>query len=726
MLGTLIEKLLVSIQADLSGLTEETARAAQDVERQTKKITRSFESVGSTLQTIGKRTAAVGAGATVLVTAPLIAMSKDMVAAWDEQEQALAQVRSALSSTGSVAGRTIDQLTKQATSLQSATLFGDEDILRDVTANLLTFTKVHGKVFDDAQRAVLDYSARLNIDLKSATIQIGKALNDPAGAISALSRAGVQFTDSQKDMIKSLVESGDLISAQNIILSELQTQFGGAAEAAANAGLGPFRQFNMAVGELSELAGGLIMQLLPGLTDGVRMLTGWVSAIGPEQLAWVVSIGAVVAAVGPLLTVLGSLVAIIGTLVKVAPLMLAAGRMIGAAIALAGGPITLTITAIGLLVAAYVMYKDEVDAAVSAAYQAVDMFLGGKLSAIISAATSVIQLFVENFKLQFTLIYQVITGDFAGALDTLNQMWTNVWTTLSEVMHTLFGVSLEDMVAGVLSFVDRIIAAFVDLKDRAIAAVSAMITGVEEWLVGKFNGIVDSITSKIAAVGDAFSWLYDSVVGNSWVPDMVDEIGDWFGLLDSKMVKPAEDAADAVSSEFEVLSGVLSDHLKRFFETGKFSFSSFIKDLSTQLLDGAIDQFTKSLSSLLNSFMQSIFSGIGSAVSGTGGSGGLFSAISSIFSSLFGGRALGGVVPPWKSFIAGERGAELVERDGPSGAARVSTAGRTKMLMGQRGGGGVTVVFNMPTGTNMMEFQRSEGQISSMIARAVSRGQRNL
>ena len=65
-------------------------------------------------------------------------------------------------------------------------------------------------------------------------------------------------------MIKALVETGDVAGAQTIILKELETQFGGSAEAAAKAGAGPFTQFQNILGDVGEAIGS---QLLPGLTE---------------------------------------------------------------------------------------------------------------------------------------------------------------------------------------------------------------------------------------------------------------------------------------------------------------------------------------------------------------------------------------------------------------------------------------------------------------------------
>ena len=63
---------------------------------------------------------------------------------------------------------------------------------------MLTFTGVGKDVFPQAIQTVLDMSQALGQDLKSSTVQLGKALNSPIDGITALSRVGVSFTDAQK------------------------------------------------------------------------------------------------------------------------------------------------------------------------------------------------------------------------------------------------------------------------------------------------------------------------------------------------------------------------------------------------------------------------------------------------------------------------------------------------------------------------------------------------
>jgi hypothetical protein len=97
---------------------------------------------------------------------------------------------------------------------------------------LLTFKDIKGIRFDEATAAVLDMATAMGQDAQTSAVQLGKALNDPIKGIASLSKVGIQFTNDQKAVIKSLVETGDKAGAQKIILDELASQMGTAAEAA--------------------------------------------------------------------------------------------------------------------------------------------------------------------------------------------------------------------------------------------------------------------------------------------------------------------------------------------------------------------------------------------------------------------------------------------------------------------------------------------------------------
>jgi len=179
------------------------------------------------------------------------ALVGSVIKATAEAEKVMAQLEARLKSTQGVAGLTKDELVDMASGLQQVTTYGDEAII-SAESMLLTFTKLGKDVFPAALEATLNLATAMDTDLNSAAIQVGKALNDPVKGVAALSKAGIQFTKDQRDMIEALVKTGRTADAQRIILGELETQFGGAARAARETLGGAFQALQEAAGDLLE------------------------------------------------------------------------------------------------------------------------------------------------------------------------------------------------------------------------------------------------------------------------------------------------------------------------------------------------------------------------------------------------------------------------------------------------------------------------------------------
>ena len=223
-------------------------------EKKAKSTARTAGQFGAALQRLGPIASGVG-------LAMAGAFTRKSIAAAIEQRQAVAQLEAALRSTGEGAGFNSRHLQDMASSLQAVTKFGDEAVI-GMQSVLLTFTKIRGEAFERTSVAALNLAERMGTTLKGAAVQLGKALNDPVANLGELGRAGIQFSVEQKALIKTLAESGQLAKAQGIILEELETQFGGAAEAAARAAGGGIAQFKNAAGDLQEVVGRFLVPTL--------------------------------------------------------------------------------------------------------------------------------------------------------------------------------------------------------------------------------------------------------------------------------------------------------------------------------------------------------------------------------------------------------------------------------------------------------------------------------
>ena len=101
-------------------------------------------------------------------------------------------------------------------------------------------------------RAAQDLAAVGFGSVQSAAVQLGKALEDPEQGLSALRRVGVSFSESQRDLIKTLVDTGQTLEAQQVILRAVEQQVGGAGAAQASGLSGAVHRLSEAWEELAR------------------------------------------------------------------------------------------------------------------------------------------------------------------------------------------------------------------------------------------------------------------------------------------------------------------------------------------------------------------------------------------------------------------------------------------------------------------------------------------
>jgi len=249
------------------------------------KVTAVLRSVRAQFRRLASSTRAIttsmARGFTVL-SAAVAAFATKSVKSFLTQSKAEAKLEAILRATGYAAGFTAEQLKKQAAELQNLTGRGDQVII-STQGMLASFKQIRGESFKRATMAILDMGAAMDkagkseSDIESASIRVGRALNDPITGMSALTRVGVAFTDQQKEQIRTLQEAGDVAGAQAVILGELESEFGGTA-AAVNAATHGLANLKNVTGDTLEEIGRAIVEtdgfdsVIARLTDSMRDL----------------------------------------------------------------------------------------------------------------------------------------------------------------------------------------------------------------------------------------------------------------------------------------------------------------------------------------------------------------------------------------------------------------------------------------------------------------------
>lgn len=446
-------------------------KAQENTSTETGKIAGHYEKMQSRAKKAGDKMVGIGKGMTLGVTAPIIAGAVSAVTALGEIEKLSAQTDAAIASTGGAANVSRDQIESYADKLEKLTSVEAESI-QEGQNMLLTFTKVAngvGKgndIFDQGTKAALDMSVALGTDMKSSSMLVGKALNDPIKGLTALSRSGIQFTEDQKKMITEMVAAGDTMGAQKIILGELTTQFGGSGEALGNTMVGKIEKAKNAFGEMTETLATALIPVIEKMTGWIQKAADWFNNLSPAGQKTVGILIAVAAAVGPVLIIMGKLVGAFGTVMKAFKAL---------QLLMMANPWVLLIAAVVALVVLIVRNWDTILA-----------FLKKAWDWIKTTAASVGKWLKDKFK---------------QAVDFLYNLFLN-FTPLGLLIKHFD--TIKDKVLEVKDWiVDRfndVVGFFQGLPGRIGSAVSGMWDGIKEafrsavnWIINKWNDLEISI-----------------------------------------------------------------------------------------------------------------------------------------------------------------------------------------------------------------------------------------
>ncbi|MEW6070867.1 MAG: phage tail tape measure protein, partial [Candidatus Thermoplasmatota archaeon] len=180
--------------------------------------------------------------------------------AYQEQEDALIKLNTALRQSGQFTEENTKSLTDYAAQLQKTTVYGDE-VTETVMAQLLAM----GLSIEQTKQATLQ-AANL------ATV-MGTDLNTAARAMADLFNGNVGMIGRYiKGLDETIIKSGDL----DKIMAMLNERIGGQAEAMGKSASGQIARMNNAIGDLKENTGELLSNALAPL---VKMLADIVSKL---------------------------------------------------------------------------------------------------------------------------------------------------------------------------------------------------------------------------------------------------------------------------------------------------------------------------------------------------------------------------------------------------------------------------------------------------------------
>jgi len=444
----------------------------------------------------------------------------------EESEKATRKLEQVFKSMGETSGKSAKQAQEFASSLMMEIAVDDENIIA-VQTKLATFEKVikntagTSEIFERATKAAFDLEAAGFGEGTQNAVQLGKALQDPIKGINALARSGVTFTNAEKNKIKALVESGQHLKAQKILLSAVEKQVGGVAKANATA----TARIKIAFGEVVEKIGGALLPMLERFSKWVDKflpkITKWIDD-NQELVTAIASVAAIVSVaslaisglsfvVGGIAKTLSFLSTTVGYVVKAFQFMGTAIRVVTAF--MMANPIIAIITGIALAALLIYTYWDKIKAF------------------FIKLWDNVKKIFwkVVAWMKEWGILFLGPIGFIIKFWDKIKAFFAGLWTKIKELFWKViawikeWGILFLGPVGFIIKYWDRIRKFFSELWEK----VKLKFLAFFDWMM--------SFPKKLYKVGEA-------IVNNIWNgmkakwKDMVN----WFksGLQDLRNMLP--------------------------------------------------------------------------------------------------------------------------------------------------------------------------------------------
>lgn len=522
---------------------------------------------------VGERMRSIGARMTLGITAPLGAIGVAAVRAASDFEELRAAhgetfgaMAAEMERWAEVTGNRMGRATQEI--MRGAQMFGlyfnQAARTREEAARMSrTFTVLSQDLASFHNTSVEDALTALRSGLAGETEPLrryGVLLDGAAVSAQALEMGLVpvngRLTDQQKIMARYAIIMEQTANAQGDVIRT--------SDSHAN----QLRRANAAWEELKVTLGEKLLPVITPLVERLGTLVDRFANLPSGVQTAIVAIAALAALVGPLAFGFGAIVSAVSAVI---PLLGSAG--VGAALAGLAPLIAPIAAAVGGLAAAWLLLGEDVGPVLATLRDRFQEVFGPRIREALSAIAGKLQELwdgplgeglrtVIDWLGQLAAIVTRVFGElFITALSVTVEAVRGGIEFISNILGGLIALLSGDF-AGAWDYAKRLVTDAIGAIGRIVEAVfpglidwvARLVNGVRDWLQNRLGAVFEWLRSQLTAVGDWFENLYDRVVGNSYVPDMVDEIGQHVRRLQTTMVDPIDRATTSAAQSFQTMA----------------------------------------------------------------------------------------------------------------------------------------------------------------------------
>lgn len=401
-----------------------------------------------------------------------------------------------------------------------------------------------------------------------------RSLNDILGDMNTAMDG--MTAEEKNNIISKIFNKTDLASVNALLANtgdtwdELQnsiTNSAGAAQQMADTQLdnlqGQLTLLKSALEGLAISIGEILMPYIKSIVTHIQSFVDWLNNLDERTQKIIVTVALVVAAIGPVLIIVGKVISSVGTIMTIVPKIVSLMGTVKTAMAglnatMAANPIGLIITAIGLLVAAFIYLWNNCEG-----FREFWINLWEKVKEIaITVWTAIKDFFVsiwEAIKNTFTTVVNGISGFLSSAWNAIKTTVETVMNAIKTVISTIWN-AIKTVFETVFNAIKTVVTTYFNVYKTIITtvlnAIKTVVTTVWNAIKTAIDTVVNAIKTAITTAWNAIKTT-TSTIFNA-VKSVVTSV--WNGIK-SAVMSVVNAMKSGISSAFNAIKSTISNIL---------------------------------------------------------------------------------------------------------------------------------------------------------------------
>ena len=401
-----------------------------------------------------------------------------------------------------------------------------------------------------------------------------RSLNDILGDMNTAMDG--MTTAEKNNIISKIFNKTDLASVNALLANtgdtwdDLQnsiTNSAGAAQQMADTQLdnlqGQLTLLKSALEGLAISIGEILMPYIKSIVTHIQSFVDWLNNLDERTQKIIVTVALVVAAIGPVLIIVGKVISSVGTIMTIVPKIVSLMGTVKTAMAglnatMAANPIGLIITAIGLLVAAFIYLWNNCEG-----FREFWINLWEKVKEIaITVWTAIKDFFVsiwEAIKNTFTTVVNGISSFLSSAWNTIKTTVETVMNAIKTVISTIWN-AIKTVFETVFNAIKTVVTTYFNVYKTIITtvlnAIKTVVTTVWNAIKTAIETVVNAIKTAITTAWNAIKTT-TSTIFNA-VKSVVTSV--WNGIK-SAVMSVINAMKSGISSAFSAIKSTISNIL---------------------------------------------------------------------------------------------------------------------------------------------------------------------